>query len=313
MRGILLGSLLALALTVAGCSGSGGGSEATESGGLTPEQIDDAAGGVDVEATATTGVIRGVVVDTGIRPIAGATVTLLVGGDSKTAQTNELGAFGFDGLAPGTYFVSATKIGFNTVQQSVDVAAGVSDPSPIRIKLQQDPALVPYYVPYDTEGYLECSTRDPINGGFSGICDNIPGNLLPKDNNIFPLEKTGNISFVQGELVWKNTQNLGSSLSLVLGPNSCQDIKYEHTDGTRTRSDGPTPRIVNMNTEEIEANEANERGICYRVFAWFAEESGGNVGFVFEQSFHIYTHMFYNFSPPAGWTFGADGHPKIPT
>ena len=81
--------LLVLALLLAGCS------EPTE----TPDEPFDASLDDELEATAETGVIRGVVVDAAIVPVAGVTVT--IDGLDQETTSNEAGAFGFDGLEPG--------------------------------------------------------------------------------------------------------------------------------------------------------------------------------------------------------------------
>src|SRR5687767_10257567 len=95
---VLAATLLPTALP--GGSGGGGDSE-------------DPAAGVDfdeleLEATATTGVIRGIVVDEAIRPVAGAEVgtTLPDGAGARNTTSADDGAFGFDGLPPGTYFLT---------------------------------------------------------------------------------------------------------------------------------------------------------------------------------------------------------------
>src|SRR5688572_18477641 len=97
-RGTTLAALLACAL-LAGCSGGGG---AKGEDGL--DSLDDFD---DLEATDTTGVLRGVVVDASVRPLAGVDVTATGPGGQLTGTTSEAGAFGFDRLEPGTYFVSA--------------------------------------------------------------------------------------------------------------------------------------------------------------------------------------------------------------
>src|ERR1051325_10998784 len=108
MRALLAVSLLLLA-ALAGCAGGGGrgGTGTTGSGGPVPT----------LTASSTTGVIRAVVVDEGIRPPAGANVSVLQGSSVlRTATTGADGFAGFEGLAAGSYFLRAAKRGYADVQ-----------------------------------------------------------------------------------------------------------------------------------------------------------------------------------------------------
>ena len=102
-------------------------------------EVDDFAQNLDQELQATedTGIIRGVVVDFAIVPVADATVTLT--GLDRSTQTNEAGAFGFDGLEPGTYFLEISKLGYNSTQASTDVEAGTDTPPVVKVRLEAAP------------------------------------------------------------------------------------------------------------------------------------------------------------------------------
>ena len=79
------------------------------------------------QATAT-GTIQGVVTDKSSAVISGAEVvaTFKATGTTRTATTNETGAYRFDFLNPGTYTVKITKQGFATVSQTTDLLVGSS-------------------------------------------------------------------------------------------------------------------------------------------------------------------------------------------
>src|SRR5688572_21410353 len=97
----LLPLLLLAATALAGCSGDASPKDRE------PAVPDGAFDGLNVKPTDETGIVRGVVVDEAIAPLEAAKVTLQGPGGSQETETNALGAFGFDGLEPGTYFVKA--------------------------------------------------------------------------------------------------------------------------------------------------------------------------------------------------------------
>ncbi|MEA3203556.1 MAG: hypothetical protein QOI63_1231, partial [Thermoplasmata archaeon] len=62
-----------------------------------------------LEATATTGVLRIVVVDDAIRPLGNATVTATSGALVEKGRSDAAGFVGLKGLRPGTWIVAAGK------------------------------------------------------------------------------------------------------------------------------------------------------------------------------------------------------------
>jgi hypothetical protein len=70
------------------------------------------------------GVISGVVRDaTTSRPLTGAAVTLAGAGEDRTTQSDERGAFFFVKIKPGTYQVTARRIGYSPWRGEVEVKA----------------------------------------------------------------------------------------------------------------------------------------------------------------------------------------------
>ncbi len=262
-----------------------------------------------LEATETTGVIRGVVIDDAISPVAGVTITAQgPGGEAPATESTEEGAFGFDGLAPGTWFLEASKPGFGRIQQSVDVVADVETPPLVKIQMIRDPALTPFVEAVSWTGFIECSLRagtGPANQGSVGLnaCDGV-GNQYSG----FPLGGfSGLPDLLQAELVWESTQTLGSGLSFVVGPPTCEDIKYG-------RADGASPLVIPLAQADLTGNNVSEAdGVCYRVFSFTAEETAHFAGLILSQEFGAYFHGFHNFLPPEGWQFSKDGDPVVPT
>src|SRR5688572_1246245 len=126
MRAFLVAALALLPL-LAGCSGDEDG----------PEE--------PLAATATTGILRGVVVDEAIRPLLRVNVTLpLPDGTVLNSTTAEDGAFAFGDLVPGGYVVQARKLGYLDTAVSVNVTAGDGDPDGVRVLMGADVLNAPF-------------------------------------------------------------------------------------------------------------------------------------------------------------------------
>jgi hypothetical protein len=107
----LLPVLVLAGFLLAGCSNAPG----EPSDGFDDEDFEPLALHADDES----GILRGVVIDEAIRPLSNSTVTVLIpGAQNRTMVTRDDGIFGFDKLAPGEYFIQASKTGFGTSQAS---------------------------------------------------------------------------------------------------------------------------------------------------------------------------------------------------
>lgn len=275
----------------------------------------------DLEADEETGIIRGVVVDEGFRPLPGVLVTA-VSGDQGPAETTtrEDGTFGYGELVPGSYLLRAQKLGHVSGQASTEVVAGVQDPKAVRIVLLADPESHPYATTTKISGFIECSVRAydatgltaglPLIGGqpfYYGLNACSAAGGVGNQQTEFPFDFEGTPSYVQGELQWTSSQSTGSGLTLVAGPPDCRDIKWG-------RADGESPLVVGLNETVLEENveDGSEEATCFRVFSWVAPETGNFVGAAVSQDFDLYLTAFYNFLPDDGWTFIADGEAEPP-
>lgn len=310
MRGWVLATLAGL--LVAGCSGSGGSSGT----GSTPDSSEFPTATVDVEPTATTGIIRGVVVDQAIRPLSGVTIT--IAGTQQSTLSNDEGAFGFENLVPGTYFVVAHKAGYQDLQASTDVVAGVADPDIVRIKMQADPRGLAYFAPYTHDIYIECTTSVLVlcgapNLASGWICNGelfVPEGLVclgnvTADTFTWNTYFDPNATMVQSEMVWESTQTVSPELYFemeALEP-TCDG------DSFLASGEGPTPLLVKVDNETLEDSDiGGDCPIYYSIF------SGGLVGVTVEQRATMYMHAFYNYLPPEEWRFttDSDGDPPLP-
>jgi hypothetical protein len=273
---------------------------------------------------ATTGTVRGVVVDAAIRPLASALVTLRVGDAARTANTTGSGLFRFDGVPAGSHVLRAHRTGYLDVQLQVQVEAGVAEPGEVKVTLEGDPAYrKPFIQPFKFTGIMECSAvvnaPQPAGRAAVAVCA-LPGQTVgvsPTQDSFIALHTldAGQPQFVQSELVWTPGSQFANTLLLYLDQRNHTAAPSVNGQGASTGYNelanvaGPSPLVVH-----VEGPGVNRLGRGYdlqlRVFAWF--EDPMPVGAVVEQDFTLYSHVFYGFSPPAGWTFGKDGLPPIP-
>lgn len=297
MRAIAILALLAGAL-LAGCN-SPSNAAPSESG----PSFDD----LGLQATSSTGVIRGVVVDEAIRPVEGARIRLQ-GETPKEAVSTAAGTFGFDALEPGTYFLTVSKVGFFDAQQSADVVAGVAEPPAVKVQLAIDVENRPYVEAYVFSGFIECSTPNLAACGLVTDVGNLAtGQNLTQDNSQvrYPLSKVP--TWVQTEMVWHSTQALGGAMSVMYSyENGCDDAAGLYCDHEVT---GTSPLLLTANQEDIDriGLGSEEPELYIRTFTASAVEGApvNSAGLTIEQGFEYYTHIFYGYQPPEGWRFSS--------
>jgi hypothetical protein len=307
MRAPLLVALFLCAL-LAGCSSDPAGEAAAPAADFSD---------LDLEATSSTGVIRGVVVDEAIRPLADAAVTLR-GDQPRTSTTKDDGAFGFDGLQPGTYFLSIHKAGYLDVQQSADVAAGVAEPPAVKVQLRGDGKPAPYAVAYTVEGLIECSIRTPAFGlalcgaphdAVQILCTTPPLPCPPQPTNdaysAFLQLDGGTPDYVQTEMAWESTQATGADMSYALRYAERSTYNQGMYEGGFDSFSGTSPLLGHVSGDDAaDAELGNRTGL---VFSIFAGAGTYPVGLTLEQRYTFYIHTFYGYTPPEGWRFSTDG------
>lgn len=314
--------LLVLTLWSAGCAENP----------VDEEPEDEAFDELDTKATADTGVIRGIVVDATITPVDGVLVAIT--NTPHTTQSNADGAFAFEGLEPGFYFLSFSKLGWQDIQVQAEVVAGVDRPAIVKVQMAADPSNQPYVQVEQFDGFIQCSNRFIVIG--LATCATLG---FGDDDFSRNYEPSFRPQWVQSELVWESTQVFGEELSYsitCLSGSPCPDGQL-----TIARHEGTSPLLlqVNQTLNEQFLLGAGEQPISVRVFAhghsstdipeetiydtagidcvqWpviFAEcIRFGGFGMVLDQQFTGYTHIFNLHQPPEGWRFTADGAPPEP-
>jgi hypothetical protein len=277
MRGVVVATAF-IAMAFAGCSGQGNGAAAEPT--VEPIAFED------LTVTESKGLIRGLVLSETITPIQGATVSLI--SEAKTLVTDEQGAFVFNELEPGDYFLSVSKVGYLSIQASATVVAGVAEPQIVKVQLVVDKAAATLYtVLQKWDGFLQC--------GFTVVVLGFNACGLIDDRFINNFDMSALPTFVQGEMVWKSTQTLSPDLNLGF---------YEGGVTNWNSVEGPSPQVTNTTGEEILDHRGNESTVLpMRVFPPYTLP----VGMTLEQQFTVFVTMTYGFTPRAGWLFIEEG------
>lgn len=293
------------------------------------------------------GAIAGVVVDDAIRPIAEASVVVTGGGSSVNTTSDASGLFYVEGLTPGAYLVRVSKQFYSPHEQAVVVATGVEEPDLVRFQLVFEAASVPFSTVYKYEGFHECGLN------FIRVCSNINiatwivvcgstggavclGNVTG-DRSLFFQEIDGIPTFLQAELVWEPTVDLGRALAFVIGGGNESELNSGFASGYNFTS-GESPlmlRITNhegesswcyQNVEDCEVPETlnytrigTERTLLGQVDAGSSQEVGGcglispcSIGLSVQQRFTMFTTVFYGYEPADEWRFTDTGAPPPP-
>ena len=319
--------LLAFGVLLSGCSQKGGD-------GKTDPQLEQSFDEFDLQATATTGVIRGIVVDDAIKPIPGALVAL--SGESKLeTKTDGNGLFGFDDLPAQTYFLSITKAGYRPTQQSVDVVAGVADPPIAKVLLQADPSSIPYFEQTSYTGYIQCGfllTRFVFDASY---CDPQGATGLSANDDSSPwFAVTGEPTYFQSEMTWEAAQEFSKTLVTIQW--ACNEDDCGNDDYRLCNVWGTSPIICRVDMEGgggmtdpttggqlgggVGINESKlgseNQGFQTAMFAGCYNQcvpgTAVGAGMAIEQKFTIFTTLFYGYAPPADWSFVADGYVPLP-
>lgn len=281
--------LVLLAMTTVAFAGCAEGTE--------PAPVDDETIADDqVRATSTTGVIRGVVVDSAIAPIVGATVSIK--SLELETQTLEDGSFAFSDLEPGVYFIDVSKLGYTSVQSSATVEAGVDKPPVVRVQLEEDLESLPFTTLEVFAGYLQCGA------GFGGVGALNPC-ALTESVNTFDIPALPDLNTSQLEMFWKGTNAFGDGLGLgIYNPST--------TASDFVGVDGGSPLNLRVSGDRIEEHYGeNMPSYLARVFPG-AGSDAGTVTVVLEQRFEIFASHSYGFGFDEGWTFIGDGEHPIP-
>lgn len=282
---------------------------------------------IAVEATATTGVLLGVVVDEAIRPISQAKVSLRMGdGSANDKMTDDQGRFAYDGLEPNTYFLSVSHLQHTSAQVSAEVVAGDENPKVLRVQLTRLFDQNPYSEILKFDGFLACAYAFQVSSTCVNDYTRVTGErCVPtsppqcycaggcfRDYNL--ARQGGNIrEYVSAvgagwqsiifEETWEPTsdagKNLGFTVSYFARPNA------GHWFGS---VNGPNPILLRLDVgvEHDSASYAGEEPPMIPVEGYdqiFTFFGAGSSSLVINQKFESFQSSFYYGIPPEGWSF----------
>ena len=306
----LLACFLLAALVLSGCAGGGSPDDGAQ------KLAEDAP---EIEVTATTGGIRGVVVDDAIRPIKDATVEVM--STDQKVTTSETGLFVFSGLEAGTYFVKASHPLYDVQQQNVEVVAGVAEPEPVKFLLTRVILANPYITTEKFDGYIVCSAGQ-ADVGYSEECGEgagVPcvqpalpcGRVGGQDNNQvqydFTVDNMG-LRTIVVELSWEPTSEAGAELLTYV---STKWVCDPFCGGNVfANGGGPSPLLLRaeadngtIGDEEFNTTEP------FTVFTWanpYAKDPTGTTNaptVVLNQGYQVFVTKSYYLPLPEAWSF----------
>lgn len=267
----------------------------------------------DVHATATTGIVRCVVVDEAIRPLPGVMVLF----DGALQYTDGDGACAFGDLLPGTYNLTASKRGYLKTEVLVGVEAGIDAPDTVRVVLPTDPDDTPRVDTYVHKGRITCGLSVAAVCGAGPLADATEDGYTA----VIPVDEAPDHMTI--EAVWTSSQPTAHNLSLQMGgtpvspSNACCEVAGEspiqlvaNALTTRDMGLGPDADLFTriFATTQGHGQQAPEDG-CEPGVPPFACDG---VAAVLLQDFELFVHAFHNHIPEGGYRFTQDGAPPEP-
>ncbi len=298
----VLGLSFVIALMLAGCADSG----------AVVEETDDL-GKDQVKVDATTGAIRGVVVDQTISPVAGAQITVKGGGNVLESTSDADGLFVLNKLEPGTYFVTVTKQYYTETQSSVEVRAGVT-PDLVRIQIDELYDTQPFITREKFDGYFQCAYNALVSStcinDYTRICTTVPpccaGGCFPElsslvDNREYVTALDPDWATINIELTWEASL-AGTANTMGLTVSYKARVGASHNWGSFS---GPDPMIARLDVTGVGGDASQFPGkIPYEgIDDLFVFMSAGSGNLALGQTFQVFQTTSYVAPLPEGYSF----------
>lgn len=266
----------------------------------------DAPGPAEVPAAAGGGVLRGVVADAAVRPVANASVQVL--GTPFVGTSGQDGTFRFEGLLSGDYQVEVSKLGYATSLQSVAVVAGDPEPAFVRFQLVQDLANAPYFELQSFDGYVEFGFAVGAAGRPLMASSSFTAFAGNNDWRTFHTwDRTPTV--IQGEAYWVPESDVARHMAyswnaFVVGG---ENAVFEGLD----EANGTSPLALRHVGDDLDTWRIGaERRLEARMTPSTDLEAPAGASYTVHQTFRLFMTSFYGYAPPEGWLFVVDGlHP----
>jgi hypothetical protein len=275
------------------------------SAGTLPGAADPDPEGPSVDATSTTGGIRGVVVDEAIRPLAGVEVQVL--GTGKNATSDADGLFAVSGLLQASYVVEASHLLYGSAQQAVQVLAGVRDPPLVRFQLVRNERAEPYTETLKFDGFIACSANAVVL--LSEECgEGFPtpaGRIGQQANSRVHFDFSVSGADIQGMVVeqaWEATSDAGRGFYTILFANYTCDSALGYCGGDYAHvMEGESPLRGALDLEAIDTFGVAP-GLLMSVYT-YASPATMPAGVVLNQPYQTFVTNFYGRPAPDDWSF----------
>lgn len=283
-----------------------------------PEEFSDLTAEVDEDH----GLVRGVVVDETITPVAGATVRLAAPEGGRETETDGEGRFLIPRVPAGTHLLNVTKLNHEAVQVSVPVVAGDPLPDLVRVQLARLYDQAPYLQQEHFQGHIACGYALPF---MSSLCLNDYTRFIPGNNGSAPqLQQTGlddrdhdfavgaGWQTLQFEMTWEpSAQGTSSEMRIILSHFPRPATHWYAATG------GPDPVTLRVEQGVVHEDQQDEPALIppeglenAHFFTATQPEDGQFASVAIEQDFEVFLSFFYHGKPPEGWSFLAgDGNP----
>lgn len=323
--------LLLLVPLLAGCTGS---SNARDDKARDP--VDDQ---VPVgKVSATTGAVRGVVVDATIVPVVGANVTLSVPSGDLHLLTDAQGRFIFSNVPPGEHFLTVHHLLYLAFETTVTVVANIPDPPVVHVQLTPIYKQKPYSTQVAWEGFFECSQAGAgLYSSSNCVTDQCPIVLDPKTCNSLPTSQMNNVTSQQREwhsdvaggwktlifdVVWEDGGQFSTSQNMGIVVST---FKPERDPAHWfAQVAGPSPitlRLENGTKHEsasgVQPDRIPDEGMSRMSYFVSVRKPSSPMppvpavapGLAVNQAFKVIHTQFYHAAPPEGWTATKDDRP----
>lgn len=290
------------------------------------------------QVSATTGAIRGVVVDPVIVPVEGANVTLALNTGDLHLETDAQGRFIFSNVPPGEHFLTVRHFLFLSFETTVNVVANIPDPPVVHIQLTPIYKQKPYSTQVSWEGFFECSQAGiGLYSSSNCVTDQCPVVMDPKTCNSLPTSQMNNITSQQREwhsdvaagwdtlvfdVVWEDGGQFSTSENLGIVVSTFKPERDPSHWFAQVAGPSPiTLRLENGTTHEtasgVEPEKVPDEGMERMSYFVSVRRPSSPMppvpavvpGLALNQAFKVIHTQFYNAAPPEGWSATKDDRP----